>query len=63
MERVDAAARAGADDAGDERHRRSATLALAQPIVADRYADNPATGSFILIDEANNATVAAGMIR
>ncbi len=40
-----------------------ATLSLAQPIVADRYADNHATGSFILIDEANNATVAAGMIR
>ena len=39
------------------------TLALAQPIVADRYADNHATGSFILIDEATNATVAAGMIR
>jgi sulfate adenylyltransferase subunit 1 len=39
------------------------TLALAQPIVADRYDDNHATGSFILIDEATNATVAAGMIR
>ncbi len=40
-----------------------ATLALAQPIVADRYTENHATGSFILIDEATNATVAAGMIR
>ena len=39
------------------------TLALAQPIVADRYEDSPATGSFILIDEATNATVAAGIIR
>ena len=39
------------------------TLALAQPIVADRYAENHATGSFILIDEATNATVGAGMIR
>ena len=29
---------------------------------ADRYADNRATGSFILIDEATNDTVAAGMI-
>ena len=38
-------------------------IALAQPIVADRYADNHATGSFILIDEATNATVAAGLIR
>jgi sulfate adenylyltransferase subunit 1 len=38
------------------------TLALAQPIVADRYADNHATGSFILVDEATNATVGAGMV-
>ena len=39
------------------------TLALAQPIVGDRYADSPATGSFILIDAGTNETVAAGMIR
>jgi sulfate adenylyltransferase subunit 1 len=39
------------------------SIALAQPIVADRYDDRPATGSFILIDEATNATVAAGLIR
>jgi sulfate adenylyltransferase subunit 1 len=38
-------------------------IALAQPIVADRYVDNRATGSFVLIDEATNATVAAGMVR
>ena len=38
-------------------------LALAQPVMADRYASNRATGSFILIDEATNDTVAAGMIR
>ena len=36
-------------------------LTLAQPIFADRYADNRATGSFILVDEATNNTVAAGM--
>jgi len=40
-----------------------ATVSLASPIVADRYADIPATGSFILIDEATNGTVAAGLIR
>ncbi len=40
-----------------------ATLLLAQPIVADRYQDNHATGSFILIDEVTNSTVAAGLIR
>ena len=38
-------------------------LALAQPIFPDRYAENSATGSFILIDEATNNTVAAGMIQ
>jgi len=37
-------------------------LTLAQPVFPDRYADNRATGSFILIDEATNNTVAAGMI-
>ena len=38
------------------------TLRLAQPIVADRYADARATGAFIVLDEASNDTVAAGMI-
>jgi|APFre7841882724_1041349.scaffolds.fasta_scaffold02481_6 sulfate adenylyltransferase subunit 1 len=37
-------------------------LALAQPIACDPYAANRATGAFILIDEATNQTVAAGMI-
>jgi sulfate adenylyltransferase subunit 1 len=36
---------------------------LAQPVFADRYADNRATGSFILIDEVSNNTVAAGLIQ
>jgi sulfate adenylyltransferase subunit 1 len=39
------------------------TVALASPIVADRYDEIAATGSFILIDEATNGTVAAGLIR
>ena len=39
------------------------TLTLAQPVFADRYRDNRATGSFILIDESSNNTVAAGLIR
>ena len=38
------------------------TLALAQPLFVDSYELNRATGSFILIDEASNQTVAAGMI-
>ena len=32
------------------------------PIVFDPYSDNRATGSFVLIDEATNETVAAGML-
>jgi sulfate adenylyltransferase subunit 1 len=40
-----------------------AELRLAQPVFADRYADNRATGSFILIDEATHNTVAAGLIQ
>ena len=38
------------------------TIALQQPVNATDYATNPATGAFILIDEATNHTVAAGMI-
>ena len=32
------------------------------PLVADEYRSNRTTGSFVLIDELSNATVAAGMI-
>ena len=39
------------------------TIAAAKPLVFDPYRENRATGSFILIDPATNATVAAGMIR
>jgi sulfate adenylyltransferase subunit 1 len=35
---------------------------LAQPIFADPYATNRASGAFIVIDESNNNTVGAGMI-
>ena len=38
-------------------------LRTSRPLVFDAYADNRATGSFILIDEGTNETVAAGMIR
>jgi sulfate adenylyltransferase subunit 1 len=38
------------------------TLRLAQPIAADRYSENRATGAFIVMDEASNDTVGAGMI-
>lgn len=38
------------------------TLKVQQPLVCDDYERNHATGSFIVIDEASNNTVAAGMI-
>ncbi|CAN5703978.1 hypothetical protein BH18ACT3_BH18ACT3_01580 [soil metagenome] len=39
------------------------SLRTMQPIFADDYRRNRATGSFILIDESTNQTVAGGMIR
>ena len=38
------------------------TLRLTQPLFCDPYSRNRQTGGLILIDEATNATVAAGMI-
>ena len=38
-------------------------LTVQQPLAADAYEANRATGSFILIDEISHQTVAAGMIR
>jgi sulfate adenylyltransferase subunit 1 len=38
-------------------------LSLNQPILCDAYRDDRATGSFILIDELTNQTVAAGLIQ
>ena len=37
-------------------------LRTTTPLVYDAYRDNRTTGSFILVDEATNATVAAGML-
>ena len=37
-------------------------LRLSEPLAVDPYRENRATGAFILIDEATNDTVAAGMI-
>jgi len=37
-------------------------LSVARPLAFDAYADNRATGAFILIDRYSNETVAAGMI-
>ena len=38
------------------------SLKVHQPLAYDSYQRNHATGSFIVIDEVNNNTVAAGMI-
>ena len=38
------------------------TFKLAQPLFVDPYAENRASGAFIVIDESNNNTVGAGMI-
>jgi sulfate adenylyltransferase large subunit len=56
LERVRAGERLELNDIGRVRLRTSAPLAY------DAYAANRRTGSFILIDEAANGTVAAGMI-
>ena len=37
-------------------------IATARPLFFDRYSDNRATGSFVLIDRETNATAGAGMI-
>jgi sulfate adenylyltransferase subunit 1 len=37
-------------------------IQTADPLVLDDYVDSRVTGSFILIDEATNITVAAGMV-
>ncbi|CAH0995232.1 Bifunctional enzyme CysN/CysC [Emticicia aquatica] len=38
------------------------TIKTASPIYADKYEENPANGSFILIDEMNNGTVGIGFV-
>jgi sulfate adenylyltransferase subunit 1 (EFTu-like GTPase family) len=40
----------------------TATVTTARPLIFDRYVENRATGSFILIDPATNFTAGAGMI-
>jgi bifunctional enzyme CysN/CysC len=59
-------------DVNTLRHEQAEELALngigrvrlrcSAPLVVDLYARNRTTGSFILIDEATNDTVGAGMI-
>jgi len=38
------------------------SLRTAQAISADKYAENPSNGSFILIDEFSNSTVGVGFV-
>ena len=37
-------------------------LRLAGPLLVDPYAENRTTGAFVLVDEATNETVGAGMV-
>jgi sulfate adenylyltransferase subunit 1 len=37
-------------------------LRLSEPLCVDAYGDNRATGAFVLVDEATNETVGAGMV-
>ena len=37
-------------------------LRLSEPLAVDAYSENRATGAFVLVDEATNETVAAGMV-
>jgi bifunctional enzyme CysN/CysC len=54
--RSGAADELGLNEIGRVRLRTSA------PLLLDRYSRNRTTGSFILIDEATNDTVGAGMV-
>jgi bifunctional enzyme CysN/CysC len=56
LEDVAGPARLGLNDIGVVR------LRLSEPLCVDPYAENRETGAFILIDEATNDTVGAGMI-
>ena len=55
---LEVAARVRALDQPD----RGGHVHTADPLVVDDYRDNRVTGSFVLIDEVTNATVAAGMV-
>ena len=56
LHRDESAVELGLNDVG------RVTLRTTQPLFADPYRRNRATGGFILIDESTNATVAAGMV-
>ena len=57
LEAEPAPAELGVNDIGEIR------LRAAKPLVFDGYASNRLTGSFILIEQGTNATIAAGMLR
>jgi len=38
------------------------SLSTTEPLVVDRYAESPRTGSLVLVDELTGATLAAGMV-
>jgi bifunctional enzyme CysN/CysC len=56
LHRDETAATLGLNDIG------RVTLRTTVPLMADEYSRNRTTGGFVLVDEASNRTVAAGMI-
>ena len=59
---VDTLERAGPPDGFELNDIGRVSLRTSVPLAIDPYTRNRRTGSFILIDEASNATVGAGMI-
>ena len=51
-----------ANEPGRDNEIGRVRLRTGAPLMADPYSRNRTTGSFILIDEATNDTVAAGMV-
>jgi bifunctional enzyme CysN/CysC len=56
LHRDEAAGQLGLNDVG------RVQLRTMQPLMVDPYQRNRATGGFILVDEATNTTVGAGMV-
>ena len=56
LHRDESVSRLGLNDIG------RVSLRVTQPLFHDAYSRNRQTGGFILIDEASNDTVAAGMV-
>ena len=59
---MDALEERGAPDRLELNDIGRVSLRLSEPLCVDPYAENRATGAFVLVDEATNETVGAGMV-